>query len=449
MALGGRRLLQATIGTFLLCLLLVLVNYLAQRYAWRWDATAARLHSLSEQTITLLAGLPQDVRILAFYDADHPARLQVQELLQAYAYESPHLRWAFVDPVREAGRARHYQVNEQGTLVVESGPRLARLDGLADLGPSEEQLTNALIRVTRQQPQRICVVQGHGERAAEDTSPPGLWSFRHALEAEGYAVQQLMPLTDPPVSDCSVLVIAGPTAELAVSEQQALDRYLSQGGRAMFLLGAGAPLALHTALSRWGVRIGETLLLDPLATVFGADPVAPVITTYGAHESLKGFRLLTFFPWSRPVAPRDPPPVDQRVTPLLWSSPQSWARPYEVGMLSEAINSSFVPETDVKGPHPLGVAVEVEPTRLVVLGTTEIVSNQYFLLFGHKNLLLNLMAWLAAQPDLIAVKPPAAGTQVILLSAVQARMLFYAVILAYPVAVFVTGLGVWGWRRRR
>jgi ABC-type uncharacterized transport system involved in gliding motility auxiliary subunit len=449
MALGAGRWRQAVIGTLLVCLLLVLVNYLAQHYAWRWDATAARLHSLSEQTMTLLAALPQDVRILAFYDADHPARLQVQELLQAYAYESPRLRWEFVDAVRQAGKARHYQVNEQGTVVVESGAQLARLDGLADLGPSEEQLTNALIRVTRQQAQRICVVQGHGERATDDTSPAGLRSFHHALEAEGYAVQRLVPLTDPTASGCSVLIIAGPTAELAMSEQQALDHYLAQGGRALFLLGAGAPLALHTALRQWGVRVGETLLLDPLATVFGADPVAPVITTYGAHESLKDFRLVTFFPWSRPIAPLDPPPIGRRVTPLLWSSPQSWSRPYQVNRRPEAINSTFVPETDVKGPHPLGVAVEAETTRLVVLGTTDIVANQYFLLFGHKNLLLNLMAWLAAQPDLIAVKPPVAGTQVILLSAAQARTLFYAVILAYPVAIFVTGLGVWGWRRRQ
>ena len=38
---------EAVVRTCLLCLLLVLVNYLAQRYSWRWDATAARLHSLS------------------------------------------------------------------------------------------------------------------------------------------------------------------------------------------------------------------------------------------------------------------------------------------------------------------------------------------------------------------------------------------------------------------
>ena len=149
------------------------------------------------------------------------------------------------------------------------------------------------------------------------------------------------------------------------------------------------------------------------------------------------------------MTPLDPPPPGLRVTPLLWSSPQSWARPYQVGMRPEALNSSFVATTDEQGPHPLGVAVEVGPMRLIVLGTVEMVANQYFLLFGHKNLLLNLMAWRAAQPDLIAVKPHTAGSQVILLSAKQAKTLFYTVVLAYPLMVCVIGLGVWGWRRRQ
>ena len=441
MALGGRRLRQTVVRTLLLCCLVVLVNYLAQRYPWRWDATAARLHTLSEQTLRLLATLPQEVRVLAFYDDDPPARLQVQNLLAAYAYHNPKLHWEFVDPVRQVARARHYQINEQGTLVAESRGRLARLDGLADLGPSEEQLTNALIRVTRSQPQRVCVVQGHGERSAEDTSPQGLRNFRRALEAEGYEAQQRLLLSNTTEPECHVLVIAAPTADLSASEQQALDDYLATGGRALFLLSAGPPLALHGALSRWGVHVKEALLLNPLAAVFGADPVAPVITTYGVHESLQAFRLLTFFPWSRPVTPVEPPSLSQRVTPLLWSSPQSWARPYKVDMRPEEINSNFASETDDKGPHPLGVAVEAEPARLIVLGTVEIAANQYFPLFGHKNLLLNLVAWLATQPDLIAVKPYVAGSQVILLSARQATGLFYAVVLAYPVAVVVAGLG--------
>ena len=40
-----------------------------------------------------------------------------------------------------------------------------------------------------------------------------------------------------------VLVVVGPTAEFADSEQQALDTYLTQGGRAMLLLSAAPPLA--------------------------------------------------------------------------------------------------------------------------------------------------------------------------------------------------------------
>ena len=387
------------------------------------------------------------MRIIAFYDDDHPARLKAQTLLQEYAYRNPKLRWEFVDPVREVARARHYKVNEQGTLVVESGTRLARLDGLADLGPSEEQLTNALIRVTRSQPRRVCVVEGHGEKSSEDTSPKGLWTFRRALEEEGYEVGRLIPLSIPAEGECSVVLIAQPTSDLAEAERRALEAYLSHRGRALILLSAGPPLTLHAALSRWGVRVGEAVILDPLAAVFGADTLAPVITTYGAHESLKEFRLLTFFPWSRPIAATERPPVGVRVTPLLWSSPQSWAHPYKTGLRPDEIQRNFVAGTDEKGPIPLGVAVEAEKTRLVVLGTAEIAANQYFLLFGHKNLLLNLMAWLAREPDLIAVKPRTAGSQVILLSARQGKTIFYSIVLGYPLAVFVTGLGVWGWRR--
>ena len=61
MALSPRPFRQATVSALLLVLALGLVNYVGQRYPWRWDATAARLHSLSEQTTQLLAALRQDV----------------------------------------------------------------------------------------------------------------------------------------------------------------------------------------------------------------------------------------------------------------------------------------------------------------------------------------------------------------------------------------------------
>ena len=77
------------------------------------------------------------------------------------------------------------------------------------------------------------------------------------------------------------------------------------------------------------------------------------------------------------------------------------------------------------------------------------VANQYFTLFGHRNLVLNLMAWLVAEPDFIALKPATPGSQAILLTARQAGTIFYSVVLAYPLAVLAAGLGVWTRRRRR
>ena len=105
MALGGRA-RRETVGIGLVLVLLLLANYVAQRYPWRWDATASGIHSLSEQTRKVLEGLPPDVRVLAFYDPDHPARGRVETLLGEYAYRAPRLLWEVVDPVREAAIAR-------------------------------------------------------------------------------------------------------------------------------------------------------------------------------------------------------------------------------------------------------------------------------------------------------------------------------------------------------
>ena len=133
MAMSRRGIRDAVVGSLLLLAVLVLVNYLAQRYPWRWDATAAQLHTLSGQTLRLLASLRQGVRIIAFYDDDHPGRPKAQDLLEAYAYRAPTLRWELVDPVREATRARHYRVTEQGTFGTRrggSGRRRLRTGGL-------------------------------------------------------------------------------------------------------------------------------------------------------------------------------------------------------------------------------------------------------------------------------------------------------------------------------
>ena len=66
-------------------------------------------------------------------------------------------------------------------------------------------------------------------------------------------MQPLVPLDNPLAPGCSVLVVVGLTAEFADSEQHALDTYLTQGARALFLLSVSPPLALHATLSRWGV----------------------------------------------------------------------------------------------------------------------------------------------------------------------------------------------------
>jgi len=50
----------------------VAANMLANRYDKRWDATVNRIHTLSEQSAKVAAGLDRDVDIVAFFPTQTP-----------------------------------------------------------------------------------------------------------------------------------------------------------------------------------------------------------------------------------------------------------------------------------------------------------------------------------------------------------------------------------------
>ncbi|MDP7421419.1 MAG: hypothetical protein QGH40_06055, partial [bacterium] len=48
--------------------ILVTVNYLSEKHKWRWDITETGLHTLSPQSIKILAGLDREIEIIAFFN---------------------------------------------------------------------------------------------------------------------------------------------------------------------------------------------------------------------------------------------------------------------------------------------------------------------------------------------------------------------------------------------
>jgi ABC-type uncharacterized transport system involved in gliding motility auxiliary subunit len=107
----------------------------------------------------------------------------------------------------------------------------------------------------------------------------------------------------------------------------------------------------------------------------------------------------------------------------------------------------------VAGPRVLGVAVEglIEgggrPTRVVAIGDGDFASNSFFPYMANSDLLLSAVRWLSREDRGTAVAARIPVPPLILLTALQARIVFGLVVVALPLSAVGLGCFVW-WRRR-
>ncbi len=70
-------------GVLLVAALVGIVNYLGMRYYHRFDWTSSQIYSLSEKTLSILAGLDRDIEVTLFLREDSPLYDSSKELLGA------------------------------------------------------------------------------------------------------------------------------------------------------------------------------------------------------------------------------------------------------------------------------------------------------------------------------------------------------------------------------
>jgi len=110
-AFAGR---QARFGTLAAASILVVlailaaINYLSTRHHKRWDLTAARQFSLSDQTKKVLQDLKEPVKIRVFARSDEFQRFR--DRLDEYAYQSKQVSTEYIDPEKKPGPAQQLGV---------------------------------------------------------------------------------------------------------------------------------------------------------------------------------------------------------------------------------------------------------------------------------------------------------------------------------------------------
>jgi beta-galactosidase/beta-glucuronidase len=150
----------------------------------RSDWTKNQLYSLADQTTKVVDGLDKDITITAFYKSAE--QRSAQDLLDEYAYRTGKLNYEFIDPDEKPQIARQYQISKYNTVVVESGVKKETLEEL-----SETNLTNAIIKVTREQDKVVYFLTGHGERSVSEEGAEGFKNAVEAIKKENHMVREL------------------------------------------------------------------------------------------------------------------------------------------------------------------------------------------------------------------------------------------------------------------
>lgn len=444
---------NAVLVTLVVVGILALVNFLSARHHKRFDLTAEREFSLSQQTLQVLKGLQEPINVTAFMTPRYYARQQVEDLLKEYTYHTDKLRLEIIDPEQRPSLARQFNVTRDGTVIFQAGDRQQEA-----LGSDEQEFTSALVKVTREQAKTIYFLTGHRERDPEDASQPGYQQIAEALRRDNYQVETLnLAITATVPSDAAVLVIAAPRVAPTPEEFEAVGAYVDQGGSLLVLGDPETDVSLDDLLGRWGLALRRDVVVDPISSFLG-DVGTPVVSRFPYHDITRDLGgLTTFFPVASSIERQEPAPQGVQVSPLVSTSAESWG---ETDLESQQVRLDE--GHDTPGPLDLAVAATLEllgaeeegearRARLVLFGDADLVSNDVLQSvrgnLGNADLFLNAASWLAEEEALISIRPNPPTPRMIFLTPPQVRVVMYTSLIFLPGLVVAAGAWVW-WQRR-
>jgi len=450
------------------------LNYVAFKNPKQFDMTREGLYTLSEQTTGLLGRLKDEVKIYAFYGSADPAFAQVQETLSRYKAAGSKLTFEMVDPQARVDLVEKFTITERGPrIVITSHGQDARAKE-----PSEEELTNGIVKVAEQTSKTVYFLTGHGEADLNDgDNAEGYKGVAESIRAEGYAVEPLSLITGEQAkagakvalaaaptgalaipANAAVLVLAWPKSPLFGPEVAALEAYLNKGGRLIVLLEPDRDGGVRTLLKQWKIELHNDLVVDtnPLNRLMGLGAAAPMVQPTEAQEGhalFKGMSAPAVFLTARSLAIGTGGLTGVEAVPMLESGASAWG---ETNLVDG--QAAFDEKKDFAGPVTVAALAtksvsepdkRSEEARLFVAGDANFIDNKHLRLQGNSDLFVNAVNWLAEEQQKIAIRAKTRSSSQLFLSGEQMGQIKFFSLDIFPVLLVAVGLGIVLIRRQR
>jgi ABC-type uncharacterized transport system involved in gliding motility auxiliary subunit len=433
-------------------LILVVVNVIVYQNPVQWDWTEDQQNSLAPETIATLKALPTPVHAIAFF-TPRTSSTSAQELLDRLkAKSNGKFDYEFVDPESNPAQAQQYNVTRDGTVVL-------IMQGQQELltSTTEQDITNALVRLMNPGQRTVYFLTGHGERDTQNSSDTSYTRALSVLESKNYTVNTLNLLAQNQIpQDALAIIISGPTKPISSQEMSLLADYVAKGGSLIVeedpTLQADSTLPTDPLLdylkNTWGITVNNDLVIDPSTS----QAIVAVEYTYGSHaitNGLKSQNMVSFFPAARSLT-LDTTLPDIQTTALIQTIDRSWGETDFSALQNNQLN--FDAATDLPGPLTIAAAAQNTTTngRMVVIGDSDFADDTYFDQYGNGDVFINSVDWAAAQENMInlTAKQPITR-QMNLPSQLSLLLIAFSFIILVPGLVIAGGVVSWLARRSR
>jgi ABC-type uncharacterized transport system len=473
---------NVVVSVIVVLAVLVMVNYLSGRYFRRLHLGTNQHLALSPRTIGVLNTLTNQVDITLYYQKSDPLYGALVDLLKEYQGHTSRINVRFVDYVRDTGNAEEirnkYNLGAATNLVIfASEGRLPFIIPDAALSEKtlvqvasddpgklafdrkmvaflgEQRFTAALLAVTNPKPLKAYYLEGHGEHAVDD-SHLGYANFLRLLAEQNNlnVAPLLFADTNAVPMDCNLLIVAGPIDPIPQSDLDNIERYLNEGGRLLALfnfVGTNRESGLEKVLSRWGVNVSKSVVIDRQLTSADAPGSDVLVINFSKHPSVNPLtgRML------RLSRPRMISKVD---LPAPASDTIKASEIAFTGAHASLTNAPSQPEQQ----WPLMVAVEQNPakdilsnnrgsTRIIVTGDSFFLTNARIGLAANNDFAGFAANWLLERDVLLeGVGPQPVTVHQLLLTKDQLQTIKWVLLGAIPGGVLLLGVLVW-FRRRK
>jgi ABC-type uncharacterized transport system involved in gliding motility auxiliary subunit len=444
----------AVIGIFV-----ILTFFLNSLSGFQLDLTKNKNFTLSDQTVNMLKTLDKDIHIMAFTLPDDPEYYtrQVSDLVQEYKKRNSKITFDQYDLRKEPSKAQQYNLTES-SLVVETGDKNVTLSysGMFNrnqdlyLFSGEEKITQAINSLTSGEKHTVYFLSGH-----QETSQEQMTSFKSSLEGDNYTVKELNLLKEGKVpDDAEMLFIVGAQNDLSDKEAELVKTYLNGNGKLYLTLGFNKDMVsawknLDAIMNQYGIQDQHAIAVENSSNSSAQSPYT-IFPDYVAHDitnKLSEYNMLTMMSLGISLDAKD---TDTwKASPLLQTSKDAYGETDIESLVNSGLPKKD--DKDIAGPLKLGYAVENKDgkPKAVIMGGFTYLMDQDYSQQGNKDFALNSVNWLQEKKDQVTIRPREGdSTQTVQLTSGQAKTIFWATIVCFPLFFLALGGLIW-WRRRK